>query len=102
MLSVCRCSEDTVPVLDFQQFETEIDYDAVLIFDGPNNQAPEIGYLSGTMANLEATEVHMEGSTNQITIEFQSDESTSAGGPSTQASSHPLPHDISLHNMYCV
>jgi hypothetical protein len=52
MLSVCRCSEDTVPVLDFQQFETEIDYDSVLIFDGPNNQAPEIGYLSGTMANL--------------------------------------------------
>jgi hypothetical protein len=83
MLSVCRCSEDTVPVLDFQQFETETDYDALLIFNGANNQAPNIGYLTGSMVELETT--HIEGNTNQITLEFQSDDSEGAGGPPSAA-----------------
>ena len=107
MVSFSRCSEGTVAVLDFQQFSTEMDYDYVNIYNGANSQAdricPESGEiceLSGALEDMSST--HIESTTNQISIEFQSDESTSAGGPSTQPSSHPLPHDISLHNMYCV
>jgi hypothetical protein len=88
MVSFSRCSEGTVAMLDFQQFSTETDYDYVNIYNGANSQAdricPESGEiceLSGALEDMSST--HIESTTNQISIEFQSDESlgADAGGP---------------------
>ena len=77
-----------MPSLDFIQFETEMDFDEVLIFDGENTQTEVLEFFSGNLETLDHT--HVEGISNQLTINFISDEDLNAGGSSTRGITPPF------------
>lgn len=61
--------------LNFTAFDTELNYDGVIIYDGTNNTAPILGKFTGTTLPSSVT-----STTGNMYVEFLSDEAIRANG----------------------
>jgi Zn-dependent metalloprotease len=61
--------------LNFTEFDTELNYDGVIVYDGSNNTAPVLGRFTGTTLPSAIT-----STTGSMYIEFLSDEALRANG----------------------
>jgi hypothetical protein len=62
-----------------EQFETEVDYDWVSVYDGVDTEAESLsGQLRGEMSTLYHR--HFVSSGESLTVDFKSDASVNAGG----------------------
>ena len=61
--------------LNFTAFETELNYDGVIVYDGSNNTAPVLGRFTGTTLPPAVT-----STTGSMYVEFLSDEALRANG----------------------
>lgn len=78
-------AEGTVAILEFDEFETESDYDYVKVYDGGSIADSVLsvgvsGEISGDIADLPAADKTFQSSEGSMTIQFVSDESLNAGG----------------------
>merc|ERR1711924_500885 len=72
----CPASLPTVS-LDFTEFETESDWDFVRVYNDATGDGDPAGELTGAFVDLPATHF---SNTGPMTIQFESDESVTAGG----------------------
>ena len=69
---------DGAPIIDFTEFDTESDWDFVRVYMGTETSGTQLGELTGALVDLPAT--HFQSMESSMTVEFESDESITAGG----------------------
>jgi hypothetical protein len=77
---IIECPNHMHPMLEFEEFETEADYDFVVVYDGRTSSSTLLsdGDLSGDLSDL--TTLEYSGTQDSLMVEFESDESLSDGG----------------------
>jgi hypothetical protein len=71
------CPANGSPTVDFTEFDTESDWDFVRVYNDATGDGPVAGELTGALVDLPATHFTNNG---PMTIQFESDESVTAGG----------------------
>ena len=76
-LTFYPCSDDAKVCVDFQEFETESNYDFLYIYDGTSTSATQIGQYSGSTSPGTVTATNADGA---LTFRFTSDSSVNKKG----------------------
>jgi Zn-dependent metalloprotease len=80
--------------LNFTAFDTELNYDGVIVYDGSNNTAPVLGKFSGSTMPPSVT-----STTGNMYVEFLSDEAVRANGwTANYTSSKPSIYNLTSTN----
>jgi len=77
----CSVQPGTMPTISFTAFDTESNFDFVTVYDGPGTSSRQMGQMSGSLGDLQATT--MTSNSPAMTVQFTSD--GSVGGPGFSA-----------------